>query len=247
MKKMIMAGLVGLVLFVAAIGLGSYGYYQVILARAQEHIDRMEYVKAEKVYADFEQEQLYFLRLPWADEMIGRHLRWKKSELRYWQEKYAEFVAQAQGSDPEIQFIQGNSFYRAIQHETDRKKVLEFLDTALQIYAGVIKNEPGSFNAVYNYEYLHRVRDQVAQGKRPLPLKIPGQKTLGDQSRTNLPGEGQEGTGREKGPAIHGQPGQSSGVAGRRDQIKVHTPTTNEENPDLGPGIGKESIKKKKG
>lgn len=235
--------LIGLVLLVVALGLGGYGYYQVILVRAQEHIDKLEYAAAEKVYQDFEKERARWLRLPWAGEIVKRHLAGKKSALRYWQGKYTELVQQAPGPDPETRLIQGNAFYRAIEKETDRQRVLKFLDAALQIYAAVVREKPSSFDPVYNYEYLYRARDEISKGKRSLPLKAPGQKKPGDQAAA-MPGEGKEKGERQ---VIHGQPGTNPSVAGQPGKIKVHAPTKNEEESKKGPGAGKENVQKKKG
>lgn len=247
MKKMIRAGLMGLLLLTAALGLGGYGYYQVILSRAQEHTDKLEYGLAEKIYHDFEKERSWWLRLPWAGEIVKRQVNGKKRALRYWQGQYTELVQQAKsGSDPETTAVHGHAFYRVAENETNPQKVLVFLDAALQIYTRVIKSEPDGFDPVYNYEYLHRVREEVAKGKRSLPLKDPGQKKPGNQAtKGEEPGQAKgKGEGRAN---IHGQPGTSPSVAGQSDKIKIYAPTNSEEEAKKGPGAGKENVQRKKG
>jgi hypothetical protein len=69
------------------------------------------------------------------------------------------------------------------------------LDGVLQAYASALKASPRDVEAAYNYEFVARLRDQVARAPQGKPLKTapaPAPALAGD-----LP----------TGPTIHGRPG----------------------------------------
>ena len=77
---------------------------------------------------------------------------------------------------------------------------VQHLDGVLQAYASALKASSRDVEAAYNYEYVARLRDQVArapQGKRLKPAPTPASGAEALAKAADLP----------TGPTIHGRPG----------------------------------------
>jgi hypothetical protein len=70
---------------------------------------------------------------------------------------------------------------------------VEGLDRLLQAYASALRNEPFNRDAAYSYEYVARLRDQVARTRRPPASNTTSTPVTPD----DLP----------DGPTLHGRPG----------------------------------------
>ena len=102
--------------------------------------------------------------------------------MRYWQgdyagllADYADVAAGAGGASPALQFLVANAAYRAgLAAGDDRDRLLRSLDGAIDAYLGVLQEADGQRDAAYNYEYLVRLRADVASGA-DLPAADQGQ------------------------------------------------------------------------
>ena len=96
----------------------------------------------------------------------------RRAAVRYWQGDYAGLLADytdvaggAAGADPALQFLVANAAYRAgLASGDDRDRLLRALDGAIDAYLGVLQESDGQRDAAYNYEYLVRLRADVASG-----------------------------------------------------------------------------------
>ena len=99
----------------------------------------------------------------------------REAAVRYWQGDYAGLLADyadvaggAAGASPALQFLVANAAYRAgLASGADRDRVLRALDGAIDAYLGVLQESDGQRDAAYNYEYLVRLRADVASGADP--------------------------------------------------------------------------------
>ncbi|MCY4658559.1 MAG: hypothetical protein OXF93_01920 [Acidobacteria bacterium] len=106
----------------------------------------------------------------------------RQAAVRYWQGDYAGLLADyadvAGGggvASPALQFIVANAAYRAgLAAGDDRDRLLRALDGAIGAYLGVLQASDGQRDAAYNYEYLVRLRADVASGA-DLPAADQGQ------------------------------------------------------------------------
>lgn len=106
----------------------------------------------------------------------------RQAAVRYWQgdyagllADYADVAAGAGGASPALQFIVANAAYRAgLAAGDDRDRLLRSLDGAIDAYLGVLQESAGQRDAAYNYEYLVRLRADVASGA-DLPAADQGQ------------------------------------------------------------------------
>lgn len=106
----------------------------------------------------------------------------RQAAVRYWQgdyagllADYADVAAGAGGASPALQFLVANAAYRAgLAAGDDRDRLLRSLDGAIDAYLGVLQEGEGQRDAAYNYEYLVRLRADVASGA-DLPAADQGQ------------------------------------------------------------------------
>ena len=109
-----------------------------------------------------------------------------------------------------------NAAYRAgVNAEAEREEVLRAIDGAIGVYLGVLQESPDHHDAAYNYEYLIRLRADIAAG-------------------ADIPMDSVNPNGRE---------GQSP-EDGALEEIKIYVPVQQDvdpemdESPTLGAGQG---------
>ena len=100
----------------------------------------------------------------------------RRAAVRYWQGDYAGLLedyaggnAGAAGGNVALQFIVANAATRAAiatldPASEDRQGMLRALDGAIDVYLGVLQQSPDHLDAAYNYEYLLRLRADLASG-----------------------------------------------------------------------------------
>jgi hypothetical protein len=118
----------------------------------------------------------------------------------YWQARYEALTpltgsgGERQAADPQILLIAANASFRASRPETsDNTRIaVERLDGVMQAYGDVLRADPGSVDAAYNYEFVFKLRDAFAKGKPPRPRD-----TKAEIVSADLP----------VGPTMHGRPG----------------------------------------
>ena len=112
----------------------------------------------------------------------GGDLATRQAAVRYWQGDYAGLLADyadgaagAADASPALQVLVANAAYRAgLAAGDDRDRLLRSLDGAIDAYLGVLQESAGQRDAAYNYEYLVRLRADVASGA-DLPAADQGQ------------------------------------------------------------------------
>ncbi len=148
-----------------------------------------------------------------ADEVAAH-----QAAVRYWQGDYAGLLADyadaagGGGASPALQFLVANAAYRAgIAAGEDRDRLMRALDGAIDAYLGVLQESAGQRDVAYNYEYLVRLRADVASGADP-------------------PAAGQE---------LHGREGEAPEDA-VLEEIRIYVPVQREVDPefDESPTLG---------
>ena len=151
--------------------------------------------------------------------------------VAYWLGQYGNVVGETDTSaaDAEVLRTAANAAFRDSQRDPGTgPAAVQRLDGVLQAYASALKASPRDVEAAYNYEYVARVRDQVArsQGKvklTPAPLAT----RAGD-----LPA----------GPTIHGRPGMPPPEA-KMEDLEMLSPMEygdREAQPEATPGAKRE-------
>lgn len=226
MKRLLLIVSLIIVFFMLALPVFIYGLYQREMAKADELIAVFDFENAAIVYDGIEKRFDSTKGLSWFFDSWRKDIQNHRVINDYWQKKYLEVINEVSASE----FIRANSLYRIIQKEKDKTKVLEFLDKAIVAYKTAISGDKENFNAALDYEYLLRVRHEVSNGKKQLPLEPSEQK--------GKPVQG-----------IHGKEG-SDPQDGSMDKIKFHVPIDPADGPtkeNSGEDAGKGGIKRKKG
>lgn len=156
--------------------------------------------------------------------------------VAYWLGQYGSVTGDTAdtGADALVLRTAANAAFRAQQRNpATGPAAIQQLDGVLQTYASALKASPRDVEAAYNYEYVVRVRDQVARaiqakGAKPQPVPVPAEPApAGD-----LPG----------GPTIHGRPGMPPPEA-KIEDLQMLTPMEfgdREAQPEATPGAKRE-------
>jgi hypothetical protein len=160
------------------------------------------------------------LSLPFSTAPAAEHQR---AEFDYWRARYEALTpltgstGDAPSTNPGLLMIAANAMYRATAPEPGNTRgSVERLDSVIQAYGDVLRADPTSVDAAYNYEYVSRVRDAFAKGRL---LARPQRKiALSD----DLP----------VGPTVHGRPGGPPPDTGM-DAFKTFMPLQNDERGEL--------------
>lgn len=156
--------------------------------------------------------------------------------VAYWLGQYGTVVAETDTSaaDAEVLRTAANAAFRDSQRDIpgagnlEPGAVVQRLDGVLQAYASALKASPRDVDAAYNYEYVARVRDQVARSQGKVKLTpVPVIAVKGD-----LPA----------GPTIHGRPGMPPEEA-KMEDLEILSPMEygdREAQPQATPGAKRE-------
>jgi hypothetical protein len=158
--------------------------------------------------------------------------------VAYWLGQYGNVVAETGGdsgaADAEVLRTAANAAFRDNQRDIpgtgsrEPGAVVQRLDAVLQAYASALKASPRDVEAAYNYEYVARVRDQVARSQGKVKLTpAPVAARAGD-----LPA----------GPTIHGKPGTPPPEA-KMEDLEMLAPMEygdREAQPEATPGVKRE-------
>ena len=253
-------------LFLAAIFVGftaavaAYGFRELKLSAAAYEMTKLNFAAADSVYEELEKYLAYGKRLPWVLDTVRAELVRLRAEAVYWRGDFGTVLGLAKDADPEknpnLYFLRVNSGYRMASRERERKLVLERLDAAVQGYKEIVRSDGENFDAAYNYEYLLRTRDDVAKGKKKLPLSS-GRGKEGDKEKSDKRGLQKSESGERRVPL--GEEGEL--VRGEGESMEKHKlliPLTGEERQKIeskegpageekGPGAGKGDAKRKPG
>lgn len=145
------------------------------LADSQERAATMQYGLAQESLDAAEGYVRYARWLPRVGANTVREVRAREAALLYWQGQYetvlpaqAEPVAAVDESNVELQLVVANAAFRAgLRGAEARAAAVQALNEAANGYLTVLKNNTWHEEAAYNYEYVVRLRDEIAKGRRP--------------------------------------------------------------------------------
>jgi hypothetical protein len=154
------------------------------MAGAQHALLTSDYDGADASLQVVERYYRYASRLPWVGDGPVNGVRARRASVKYWQRQYGALapadrtdpVADVEADNLPLQMIVADSVYRDGQTRAkDRAALLKMLDSSIAAYRTVLSNawrsgETSYGNAAaYNYEYVVRLRGEIAKGRRGLP------------------------------------------------------------------------------
>jgi hypothetical protein len=145
------------------------------LADAQEQTTTQQYQLARESLDAADRYLRYARWVPLVGEETVREVRARQAALQYWQGDFAtvlpaqaEPVAAVDESNVELQLVVANAAFRTgLKDVTERTAAVQALTEAANGYLTVLKNNTWHEEAAYNYEYVIRLRDEIAKGRRP--------------------------------------------------------------------------------
>lgn len=198
------------------------------MVHAQQHVVSGEYDEPQAILENTERYFEYASRLPWIGNGPLNDVRARKAALHYWQRQYqaivpeiADPVGNVASDNTELQLVVANAMYRIGQAESkDKQTTIAALDAGINAYLTVLKNAGREEHAAYNYEYLVRLRDDIAKGRR----------------KTEPPPDVVGPFGREGGPPF----------VSDKNEFQIYVPLESSE-ADKAAGAGKAAPVKRKG
>jgi len=167
--------------------------------------------------------------LPGADGSLAGDIRRIRATVAYWIGGYDEVMeAKTQELDSAVLLTAANAAFRSSQRDrrAPQQEQVQRLDGVLQAYASVLKASPRHADAAYNYEYVSRVRDQLAS-------RVAGKGTSAPVAVVRRPsGDLPDGN------TIHGRPGGPPPEA-KAEEFQVIAPMEygdREAQPEATPG-----------
>ncbi len=144
------------------------------MADVQQHVVSGNYVEPLAILDATERYFEYVSRLPWIGNGPINDVRARKAALLYWRGQYSSLVpeiedpvANVASDNIELQLVVANAMYRIVQAEgRDGQPTRPALNAAINGYLTVLKNASRQEDAAYNYEFLVRLRDDLAKGRR---------------------------------------------------------------------------------
>ena len=136
--------------------------------------------------------------LPGDRGSLSSDIRRIRARVAYWIGGYDDVMEErSQELDAEVLLTAANAAFRLSERDAaaPQAQLVQQLDGVLQAYAAVLKASPRHADAAYNYEYVSRVRDEVAS--RVTGKTAPVAVTKGRRRAGDLP----------EGNTIHGRPG----------------------------------------
>jgi hypothetical protein len=187
--KSVTAFLGAAIVFAIAGGIGlSVARFQRHMADAQERTATLQYDEAQGSLEAAEGLLAYVSWAPGVGKPALDEIRTREAALRYWQGDYeavlpaqVEPVAAVDESNPDLQLVVANAAFRAgLARAKERAETLQALNDAVNGYAVVLRNERWNEDAAHNYEFVVRLRDEFAKGRRPPTPQQPQGGDLGE-------------------------------------------------------------------
>lgn len=206
------------------------------LAEAHQRLATLQYTDEGELDTD----TTFLTRLPppvgLGDRTEARH----EATVSYWLARYTaltDMAAPGSGpavQDPQLLFLAANAAYRTSAPQSDdRKGAVSRLDAVVQNYADVLRRDPNNSDAAFNYEFVVKLRDQIAKGPAR-GAKREAKKTERVDESVDLP----------VGPTIHGNPGGPPESESMGD-FKTVTPMRYDEREEqMDPGRGQKLQRK---
>ena len=171
--------------------------------------------------------------LPGERRRLSDEVRVAKATVAYWLGRYGGVAADTSDghADADIMLATANAAYREAERDAAMgPAAAQRLDGVLQAYASALKAAPRNIDAAYNYEYVARIRDQVARSPQGRIAKSP------------VPAGPVMGGDLPAGATIHGGPGAPPPDA-KMEEIQTIAPMEygdREAQPEATPGAKRE-------
>jgi len=161
--------------------------------------------------------------------------------VSYWMARYTSLTDKTNAAngpapaDAEMLLLAANAAYRtSAPQSADKKGAVARLDTVIQAYADVMRKDPSLTDAAHNYEYVTRLRDQIAKANPKNAKDVKKGPPVPPDVSVDLP----------TGPTIHGKPGGPPEGTAMSD-FKTVTPMRYDEREEqMDPGLGKKIQRK---
>jgi hypothetical protein len=173
--------------------------------------------------------------LPGDRRHLSDEIRIAKATVAYWLGRYGAVAADTDAglADADILLAAANAAFREAQRDpATGPAAVQRLDGVLQAYASALKAAPKNADASYNYEFVARIRDQVARAPQGKAAKI-GPIT---------PAKPMFGGDLPLGSTIHGAPGAPPPDA-KMEELQMIAPMEygdREAQPEATPGAKRE-------
>ena len=193
------------------------------MADAQQRLATLQYDAAKDSLNEAAQYADHARWVPWLGRDDRQEIRARSAALQYWKKDYDELVpAQAEpvaavGDDNvELQLVVANAAYRLGQGRSkDKAATMKALEEAAAGYLTVLKNNTWHTDAAFNYEYIVRLRDELAKGKQP-PQPPKDQSEESDNGESGAPSPATTSKGFQIYiPLEQGEKNPSGGEAGK--------------------------------
>jgi hypothetical protein len=244
MRSLVVQALTAVLLLVAGSALGVVGLAERRLTAAYKELQTLQYAASANQYAQIEESLRLAARVPGLLPDLQGAAQAGRAAARYWQADYSALAPASNAArplpegDPDVSFLAANAMYRSIPLDGDRQAALQRIDAVLKRYVDLLKREPAQVDAAYNFEYVARLRDQLARarqvagksGRAQPAAASPSGPAVGD-----LP----------VGPTLHGHPGAPPRNAAM-GEFKTVIPRQKEERAD-DPDAAKGTQKVRKG
>jgi hypothetical protein len=154
-----------------SLGVGAFERH---MAAAEEGLVTLRYDEAAASLAEAGRYAEYGRWIPGTGGPVARALRTREAALQYWQRQYdallpreSDPVGAVDADNAALQLLVADSAYRAVQgRAVGREATIQLLDETIAGYVTVLSGDTWDERAAYNYEYLVRVRDELARGRR---------------------------------------------------------------------------------
>ena len=189
-------------LVLVTIALGVFGAAALGVARleghmadAQQRLATLQYDAAKDSLAEAAQYADRARWVPWLGRDERQEIRARNAALQYWKKEYdmlvpaqAEPVAAVGDDNVELQLVVANAAYRLGQgRPKDKATTMKALEEAASGYLTVLKNNTWHTEAAYNYEYIVRLRDELAKSGRQPPQPPKDQTEESDNGESGAP------------------------------------------------------------
>lgn len=127
---------------------------QDIATLSHDHLDNLS---SARVLSDY---------LPGDRRLLSDDIRIARATVAYWLGRYSSVAADTDSgkADADILLAAANAAFRDAQRDPSTgPAAVQRLDGVLQAYASAMKAAPRHADAAYNYEFVARIRDQVAR------------------------------------------------------------------------------------
>jgi hypothetical protein len=183
MKPFFRYGLGALICALGAGGVLMHATGERLMAEAESRLAVSDLASADRAFAEVADRTGILDQLPWLLSDRRAEAAAHRARIRYWQGDYAQLLEDYDGftstdatSNVGVQLTLANAVYRIGQHpDGNRAVALDALDLAIGRYLQLVQTSDGRRDVAFNYEFLVRLRNEIAAGSEwtPQPLEYP--------------------------------------------------------------------------